>query len=669
MYHSRIARHFACKMAMLLALMFAACSNDDTKQPTVAHDGGYTEETGIYALSGRAGDFHPKLMKMHAATLPSDGLLNVNEGVVVIIHELDSLTLEKSDRVYVDTIDNQNGQFAFGNLSLISPYVLIEIQDSCTAYDCQQLGVWGSYAYPISFDVPCNYDSLREAGWEGVLPTFCGISDSTKYPIPLSAIVDVRKYNEISINSLTYMKIPLVKKYFAEGMGFAAASKKAEQELLENFGIYEDLGDFESLENVNGELSYVLQMMSHLAREDSSSFDLNLANTMDFYYAVSPAAVARLGESAEQAYLNTLKMIDYEIGYYVHKKGFGACTESRENETHYVGSREEPFGGQYLGLTHATIVCRSQKWVQGWIKIDYTSGTMTDNRDGKTYKTVTYDWDGVTQTWMAENLNYADTTSESADSALKINLLGSTRCRESDPTCELYGRSYTWLAAMNLSKSELNLTTVFSHETAYDDNGDVVDETWDTVAVEEQCLAANLDNKTPYEFCIEESATGECLYYNSANSLYDYCTGKYWNVRMDYSAFIPKTGPTAHQGVCPDGWRIPNKEDWDLLFENVTKQGALLNDAAGSGFGYLELTSMTLVDSDPPELRMGIREISGGFFASVPDTNDIRMGYNAPTYYFNLNGGFPMATNNYEQYGNITLTTLESELNVRCIKD
>ena len=66
-------------------------------------------------------------------------------------------------------------------------------------------------------------------------------------------------------------------------------------------------------------------------------------------------------------------------------------------------------------------------------------GTMTDERDGLTYKTVTIN----SQTWMAENLNYAYLQPTSF-------LDSSSWCYgDNSENCEKYGRLYLWSAAMD----------------------------------------------------------------------------------------------------------------------------------------------------------------------------------------------------------------------------
>lgn len=71
-----------------------------------------------------------------------------------------------------------------------------------------------------------------------------------------------------------------------------------------------------------------------------------------------------------------------------------------------------------------------------------TYGTLTDSRDGKKYKTVKIG----SQTWMAENLNFAD-------SVAVPSLKGKSWCYDNKAeNCAVTGRLYTWAAAIDSVK-------------------------------------------------------------------------------------------------------------------------------------------------------------------------------------------------------------------------
>ena len=467
MNYLKISGQLVCKMLVLLAFAFAACSDELS--------GGVTEETRVYALSGRVGDVYPIFGVVKKNETSEDSLAFGNKvlakkGSIVSVYELDASTFAETGHVFVDTVGDE-GQFSFDSLFLNSPYVLITTQE--------------------------RYRSSLEAHWgdDDRVDTIYAYRDARK------AIVDLRKISEVSVNVLTNLKVPFMLDYFAEGKSFEEANRLAERAVLEEYGVYEDLGPFEALSDSVTELSYVVCLMNNIRYDYDSTLFIYISAGAFFS---STDENLNLSSEEGQAYLSAVKMAKYIVGYYARQNGLGQCVESRENEMHTVLNYMGPY----------SVVCRSGKWVLGFNKIDYTSGIMTDSRDGKTYKTVTYNWGNVSQTWMAENI------------------LGDT----------------TWNVAMDVE---------------------------DTVGLD-------LSN---------------------------------------------------HQGVCPDGWRIPTLNDWHVLLQNMGEQYGVaydkvvpaLYDEPATGFGLHSVPDLPFFDLEYSECREYCSiEVIFGYFMNyfiVADTS------------------------------------------------
>jgi len=136
-------------------------------------------------------------------------------------------------------------------------------------------------------------------------------------------------------------------------------------------------------------------------------------------------------------------------------------------------------------------------------------GTLTDSRDGQTYKTVVIG----TQTWMAENLNYA------VDSSWCYNDFASY--------CDQYGRLYQWHAAMALANS---------------------------------CDIEDCGNQVGAE----------------------------------------------HQGICPDGWHVPDTTEWNTLEDYVDENNG------DDGVGYSLKTVSGWSNGDNGSDIFGFGGLPGG---------------------------------------------------------
>jgi uncharacterized protein (TIGR02145 family) len=142
---------------------------------------------------------------------------------------------------------------------------------------------------------------------------------------------------------------------------------------------------------------------------------------------------------------------------------------------------------------------------------------ICDTRDGQVYNfvTITNEEKKYSETWMAQNLNYA-----SANSV----------CYKNDSTnCTIYGRLYTWAAAVDKTEDECG----FGHE----------------------CTNSHA--------CAYDSPTA------------DLCIVFYKGVK----------------GICPDGWHLPNYDDWYYLFDavgGIEKAGLHLKSKTG-WYSYMGL--------------------------------------------------------------------------------
>lgn len=414
MNYSKMAVQFVCKMAMPLALVFAACSTNEgnaiSKVETTpgTQMGGSSEEPSVIAyenisLRGRA-YYAPAGNEAGSSEEVSVSVpTNVfYDGGRIILTELDTVTLEPLDDSTItesfkgDVIDpltgervpGDDGMASFDSVSLRSPIVLLE---------------------------------------------------AVSGEVSLSAIVDIRDANTFVIDGLSHLATYRIRKLAESGMSFVAAKAQAETEIANALGFgslpiaaegrkaFNELVPFNLLQHLKEELG-----------ESGSLADLSEDTKKSLTDAVERAPYWRLLNTSRKAfemrdedfYQECMQFKAYYANLLASVFGVGRC--SSENEGAFADLQ-----GELIELK-----CVSGSWEFAYRKtsrlnIAHTFGTMVDSRDGEEYKTVTIDLGGTSQTWMAENLRYAAEYSG---------------CFMDNPSyCSVYGRLYSPLYGLDSS--------------------------------------------------------------------------------------------------------------------------------------------------------------------------------------------------------------------------
>lgn len=406
--------------------------------------GGTSEDAGIVALAGK---------KLSGAVQKGPFV----EGSSVVLRETSAEgNLEPTGKEFNTTVINDKGDFEFDSLDLESPYALLSAE--------------GHYIRDVS-------------------------GERSVCVLHLNAITNMEKRITANINLLTHFEYKRVLKLVKDGVPFAQAKKQAAAEVLAAFGVYIPVNSAEDLNIFS--TSAADMALYHISifvdtrdfiipwngEGDEWEYKMDPANTdcgmlQDYVdgYADDLEEDGTLSDSliaplAYTAYLyNSLGNVmhsgetgligrdEYDLmgerfifNYLVlnHYLGFEECNDKRWGESRILN---KPFGYYNYDLDRmeyvnpAYFLCDGMSWkytTKGHLDslkmpIPHGSGTMKDPRDGREYKTVSFEFLGTKYEWMAEDLMYSDASTKTSK--------GRNGGR-SEPGI------YSWTAAMGLSES------------------------------------------------------------------------------------------------------------------------------------------------------------------------------------------------------------------------
>lgn len=443
-----------------------------------------------------------------------------------------------------------------------------------------------------------NYDlKLDNKSWRYGLVTVNG--SWLDEPVSYRAVVDAKKSLATNVNILTEWEYYLADKFVASGASVEDALAQARRSVLDTMGLGEGYDDFGKMNLAGASKSDAALVAATFAlklpsEEQSIENLVNVAMSAKFFHS-DPfwewLGVDRPDESfmsLADKYMSNFASVFLNLGR-CEGENLGRLIRYNEFDFGFLDRSVKEFG--------YSLKCEDGLWF--WVAPEYEHqvGTMTDARDGRTYKTTTFSIDGKNVTWMAEDLQY--------------NLPGSRCFKDSPENCDLYGRLYYWLDLMALD------TTGYMETAVYESGATIL-------------------HFKSLEDCMEKEMSGGSFEWIGLDSAGAYLACM--DQQVQYSKILESIDPQNHQGICPDGWRIPSVKDWNALSSylgdnmdvKLMKDDAwpIMVGAKDSIVGFMYARTMDVIDFSATPLG----DRAGKDFASIPGTEEENQ--------FGLNGNF-----------------------------
>ena len=581
-----------------LSALFAACSSSDEKGVA----GGVSEDAGFVADVAGVAQKGPFV-----------------KGSAVTVRGVDCETLEFTDQVFEGVVKSDKGDFALDSIALDSSCAVIEVT--------------GKYLNEVT-------------------------GKKTEDELTLRTLTNLKDRENVNVNLLTSLAYERVMYLVKEkNKTLAKAKTQAESEVLAAFDIKEEIDEFENLnlfESGNGNAALLAVSVMMQGDADAAAlakrldkFDDSFAESGEWKDSETKKAIAEwTAEAAANGELDSIRKNIEDMGYAGEVPAFEKYVPAVEP----ADSTEES----------------SSSVAQDSIEEAISSSSKEEPRDS-TVTSSSSEVKADTASSSSVMLPVSSSSRDSLDTLISssssipdsLDSLRSSSSFVPDSLDSLLSSSSVADTSDGISRLDWNLpkSAYLNPNIKYDSIVDRRDgNVYKTVKIGNQVwMAENLNYAAKYSLCFDDDSA-KC---DVAGRVYTWAAAVD-SIALAKDSIICGDGvfcelDSSVQGVCPAGWHLPRKAEWDTLFVAVGGRSVAAEMLKSQRGWYAGGNGTDSVGFSAIPVTMGSNENFGAYFWSVDEGGEVA----AYSMYLLYN------------YSNAYLATLAKSnwRSVRCVKN